>query len=429
MPAIVLIGGQWGDEGKGRIVDLLSQKADIVTRYSAGNNAGHTVINERGTFKLRLVPAGICYPGKTCIIGNGMAVNPKALIDEIDDLESRGVSTSHLFVSDRCQVVMPYHPIIDRLDEQLRGKEAVGTTGYGIGPAFVDKVGRIGIRMGDLIDTTVFKDRLAYVLGYKNRVLTKLYDAEPLDFDQVYEEYSAYGARLAPYVRETSILVQEALTAGETVLLEGAQGSLLDLDAGTYEFVSSSVPSSLAAGACIGIGIGPTQIDRVLGVYKAYMTRVGAGPMPSELFDEDGQRIRDMGQEYGTATGRPRRCGWFDALASRYTARVNGLSAVVLTRLDVLDTFETIGICTAYEIDGERVTDFPASVGTLQRAKPIFEPFPGWNCSTKDVRSWTDLPLAAQAYVKKIEELMEVPIGLVSVGPEREQFLSLDSIF
>jgi adenylosuccinate synthase len=429
MPAIVLIGGQWGDEGKGRIVDLLSQKADIVTRYSAGNNAGHTVINERGTFKLRLVPAGICYPGKTCIIGNGMAVNPRALIDEIEDLESRGVSTSHLFVSDRCQVVMPYHPMIDRLDEQLRGKEAIGTTGYGVGPAFVDKVGRIGIRMGDLIDTTVFKDRLAYVLGYKNRILVKLYDAEPLDFDQVYEEYSAYGARLAPYVRETSILVQEALAAGETVLLEGAQGSLLDLDAGTYEFVSSSVPSSLAAGACIGIGIGPTQIDRVLGVYKAYMTRVGAGPMPSELFDDDGQRIRDMGQEYGTATGRPRRCGWFDALASRYTARVNGLSAVVLTRLDVLDTFETIGICTAYEIDGERVTDFPASVGTLQRAKPIFEPFPGWNCSTKDVRSWTDLPVEARAYVKKIEELMEVPIGLVSVGPEREQFLSLDSIF
>ncbi|MEX2238015.1 MAG: adenylosuccinate synthase [Dehalococcoidia bacterium] len=428
MPAIVLIGGQWGDEGKGRIVDLLSEKAHIVTRYSAGNNAGHTVINERGTFKLRLVPAGICYPGKICIVGNGMAVNPRALLEEIDDLEARGVSTSHLYVSDRAQVVMPYHAIIDRLDEKLRGASAVGTTGNGIGPAFVDKVGRIGIRMGDLCDPGVFKERLRYVLEYKNRVLTKLYETDALDLEEVYEEYRAYGQRLAPYVRETSQIVQEALAAGETVLLEGAQGSLLDLDAGTYEYVSSSVPSSLAAGACIGIGIGPTQIDRVLGVYKAYMTRVGAGPMPSELLDDTGQRIRDMGQEYGTATGRPRRCGWFDAVASRYTARINGLSALVLTRLDVLDTFDTIGICTAYEIDGKRGTDFPASIGALQRAKPIFEPFPGWNCSTKDVRSWEDLPVAAQAYVKKIEELMGVPVGLVSVGPERESFLALDSI-
>jgi adenylosuccinate synthase len=429
MPAIVLIGGQWGDEGKGRIVDLLSEKAHIVTRYSAGNNAGHTVINERGTFKLRLVPAGICYPNKICIIGNGMAVNPGALLKEIDDLEERGVSTSHLYVSDRSQIVMPWHPLIDKLDEELRGKEAVGTTGYGIGPAFADKVGRIGIRMGDLIDPKVFGDRLRYVLDYKNRVITRLYQAEPLEYEPIFEEYCGYGRRLAHYVRDTSVIVQEALSAGETVLLEGAQGSLLDLDAGTYEFVSSSVPSSLAGGACIGIGIGPTQIDRVIGVYKAYMTRVGNGPMPSELLDEDGQKIRDMGQEYGTATGRPRRCGWFDAVASRYTARVNGLSSVVLTRLDVLDTFETIGICTAYEIDGERVGEFPASVGALQRAKPIFEPFPGWNTSTKHVRNWADLPVAAQEYVKKIGELMEVPVGLVSVGPEREQFLALDSIF
>ncbi|MPZ22574.1 MAG: adenylosuccinate synthase [Dehalococcoidia bacterium] len=428
MPAIVLIGGQWGDEGKGRIVDLLSEKAHIVTRYSAGNNAGHTVINERGTFRLRLVPAGICYPGKICIIGNGMAVNPKALIEEIEDLESRGVSTTHLFISDRCQVVMPYHPIIDRLDEKLRGENAVGTTGYGIGPAFADKVARIGIRMGDLIDPRVFEDRLRYVLNYKNNVLTRLYGAEALDFDQVYAEYCEYGMRLAPHVRDTSVIVHEALAGDETVLLEGAQGSLLDLDAGTYEFVSASVPSSLAAGACIGIGIGPTQIDRVYGVYKAYMTRVGNGPMPTELFDNDGERIREMGQEYGTATGRPRRCGWFDSLASRYTARVNGLTAAIFTRMDVLDTFEEIKICTSYRIDGKEILEFPASVGQLNRAQPVFESMPGWNTPTTGVRNWEDLPEAARNYVKRVEELMGVPIALVSVGPERDQFISLDSI-
>ena len=428
MPAIVLIGGQWGDEGKGRIVDLLSEKAHIVTRYSAGNNAGHTVTNDRGTFKLRLVPAGIFYPGKICILGNGMAINPGSLLQEIDDLESRGIETDQLYLSDRAQVVMPWHPLIDKLDEELRGKNAIGTTGYGIGPTFVDKVARIGIRVGDLIAPEVFKDRLSYVLDYKNRILTKLYDADPLSFDEVYEEYCGYGSRLAPRVRDTTAIVQQALADGETVVLESAQGSLLDLDAGTYEFVSSSVPSSLAAGACVGIGIGPTQIDRVYGVYKAYMSRVGAGPMPTELFDADGQQLRDVGKEYGTATGRPRRVGWFDAVASRYTARVNGLTGVLLTGLAVLDGFEQVKICTAYRVDGEEVSEFPASVGKLQRAEPVFETMPGWNANIADVRSWDELPREAQNYVRRVEELMGFPIALVTVGLERAQFLTRDSI-
>src|SRR5581483_128283 len=312
MPAVVVIGGQWGDEGKGRIVDLLAQRARVVARYSAGNNAGHTVINHLGTFKLNLVPAGIFYGDKTCIIGNGMALDPHRLLEEIEHLEGRGVSTKRLFVSDRAHVIMPYHPIIDRLDEELRGPLAIGTTGRGVGPAFADKVGRIGIRMGDLVDPERFAGRLRYVLEYNNRVLTRVYGAEPLDFDTVLREYSAYGERLQPFVTDTSLLVQQALDRGEEVLLEGAQGALLDLDFGTYEYVTSSVPSSSAAGAALGIGIGPNEITRTVGVYKAYQTRVGGGPMPTELFDETAAHIARRGDEFGTNTGRARRCGWFD---------------------------------------------------------------------------------------------------------------------
>jgi adenylosuccinate synthase len=423
MSAFVVIGGQWGDEGKGRIVDLLAQDAAIVARYSAGNNAGHTVINDRGKFALHLVPAGIFYPEKTCLIGSGVVVDPEVLLDEIETLESRGVSTEHLFVSDRAQVLMPYHRLLDRLEEEARGDAALGTTGMGVGPAFVDKVARDGIRLADLIEPDAFRARLQLVLPGKNTLLEKLYGATPFDFEELYAKYVDYGCKLRPYVRDTSAIVHDALERGERVLLEGAQGSLLDLDTGTYPYVTSSTPSSLAAGAAIGTGIGPTQIERVVGVYKAYMTRVGGGPMPTELLDETGDIIRREGPapEFGATTGRPRRCGWFDAVASRYSVRVNGVTSAVLTRLDVLDNFPSIDICTAYELDGERLESLPATTALLDRVKPVYEEQPGWRKPTSEARRFSDLPNEAQAYVERIEELLGAPIEIVSVGPERGQ--------
>src|SRR5579859_682832 len=428
MPATVVIGGQWGDEGKGRIVDLLARRATIVARYSAGDNAGHTVINDRGKFKLNVVPAGIFYGDKTCIVGNGVALEPARLLTEIDKLVDRGVAVDRLYVSDRAHVVMPYHPIIDRLDEALRGPLAVGTTGRGVGPAFADKVGRIGIRVGDLVDTERFTERLRYVLEYKNRVLTHLYGAAPLDFDTVLREYSAYGRRLQPFVTDTSLLVQQALDRGEDVLLEGAQGALLDLDFGTYEYVTSSVPSSSAAGAALGIGIGPNEITRTVGVYKAYQTRVGGGPMPTELFDETAAHIARRGDEFGTNTGRARRCGWFDAVAAQYTRRLNGLTDAVVTRLDVLDELPELRICVGYAANGERLPSFPASLPLLQSCQPVYETLPGWQCPTSDVRAFDDLPLPAQGYVRRIEQLLGCPVSIVSVGPEREQAIRVRSI-
>jgi adenylosuccinate synthase len=431
MPAIVVIGGQWGDEGKGRVVDLLARDANIIARYSAGNNAGHTIINDLGLFALHLVPAGIFYPGKTCLIGNGVAVDPAVLIEEIESLEARGVSTENLFVSDRAHVIMPYHPIIDRLDEELRGAAAVGTTGRGVGPAFVDKVGRLGIRMGDLVDRDAFRERLSFVLPYKNAVLTKLYGSQALDLEEICETYGRFGEVLAPRVRDTAAIARQALEQGETLLLEGAQGALLDLDSGTYDYVTSSVPSSTAAGAAIGIGIPPAAITRVVGVYKAYMTRVGNGPMPTELLDASGQmdetgrilQIQGPRPEIGTTTGRGRRTGWFDAVASRYSATMNSVSSVALTRLDVLDTFPAISVCTAYKIDGQRVTTPPASISAFGRVVPEFEEMPGWQGDSTSARKFDQLPKNAQAYVRRLGELIEKPIDIVSVGPEREQVI------
>ncbi len=431
MPVIVVVGGQWGDEGKGRVVDLLAQKAHLVARYSAGNNAGHTVVNELGEFKLHLVPAGIFYPDKVCVIGNGVVVDPAVLLGEIEELESRGVSVrGRLFLSDRAQVLMPWHPLIERGDEELRGSDAIGTTGRGVGPAFVDKVGRSGLRIADLLEKESLLQLLSFLVPYKNAVLEKLYGAEPLSLESVHAEYADYGSRLAPFVTDTAALVQEAMARGDTVLLEGAQGSLLDLDAGTYEYVTSSVPSSLAGGAAIGIGIGPTKIDSVLGVYKAYNTRVGNGPMPTELTDETGTLLREGGPrpEYGATTGRPRRCGWFDAVAARYTARINGVTAIALTRLDVLDQLPTIKVCTAYRLDEGQTDSLPASRGSLARAEPVYEELPGWQTDTSAVRRFADLPKNARAYVRRIEELLEAPVHLVSVGPEREQAIPIKPI-
>jgi len=431
MSAIVVVGGQWGDEGKGRVVDLLAQKAHVVARYSAGNNAGHTIINELGEFKLHLVPAGIFYPSKVCVIGNGVVVDPVVLLQEISELEERGVSVrDRLFISDRAHVLMPWHRLIDELDERLRGGGAIGTTGRGVGPAFVDKVGRSGIRVADLIDREALDQALSFLVPYKNAVLEKLYGAAPLSLDTVRAEYADYGSRLAPFVADTGALVHNALANGETVLLEGAQGSLLDLDAGTYEYVTSSVPSSLAAGAAIGIGIGPTQIDTVLGVFKAYNTRVGNGPMPTELTDETGDLLREGGPrpEYGSTTGRPRRCGWFDAVAASYSARVNGLTAAALTRLDVLDQLPQIKVCTAYRVDDRVLDTLPASGAAMARAQPVYQELPGWRRDTSGVRRFEDLPAQAQSYVRFIEGVLHTPICLVSVGPERDQAISLKRI-
>lgn len=428
MPATVVIGGQWGDEGKGRIVDLIARDASVVARYSAGNNAGHTIINDQGVFALHIVPAGILYSDKTCIVGNGVAVDPAVLLEEIGTLEERGVSTERLLVSDRAHVVMPYHPLIDQLDEELRGAGAVGTTGRGIGPCFADKVARLGIRMGDLVDPKAFRERLSFVLPYKNAVLSRLYDAEPLNFEQIYSAYSEYASRLASRVVDTSVVAREALAAGEHILLEGAQGALLDLDGGTYDYVTSSVPSSTSAGAAIGMGIGPADITKVMGVYKAYMTRVGNGPMPTELQDEDGQILRLQGPrpEVGTTTGRPRRTGWFDAVASSYSAQLNSVTSIAITRLDVLDPFASIKVCTSYKIDGAVVTTPPASIGAFNRAEPEYEELPGWQADSTGARRFQDLPENAQRYVKRLGELIGRPIEIVSVGPEREQVIMVD---
>lgn len=431
MSVIVVVGGQWGDEGKGRVVDLLAQEAHIVARYSAGNNAGHTIINELGEFKLHLVPAGIFHPDKVCVIGNGVVIDPPVLLKEISDLESRGVSVDgRLFISDRAHVVMPWHRLIDRLDEAMRGDGAIGTTGRGITPAFVDKVGRSGLRVADLVDRDALQQVLTFLVPYKNAVLERLYGAESLSLQSVLAEYQEYGSRLAPYVADTSAIVQEALAKGERVLLEGAQGSLLDLDFGTYQYVTSSVPSSLAAGAALGVGIGPTLIDKVVGVYKAYTTRVGNGPFPTELLDEIGDMLRETGPrpEYGSTTGRPRRCGWFDAVAARYSARINGLTGAVLTRLDVLDRLDVIKVCTAYRIGERTFRTMPAAAAYLAAAKPVYEELPGWKQDIAGVRRFQDLPPAARDYVRYVEEALGTPICLVSVGPEREQAIPIRRI-
>jgi len=434
MPIVVVVGGQWGDEGKGRIVDLLARKARVVARYSAGNNAGHTVVNERGEFKLHIVPAGIFYPEKTCVIGNGLAVDPEVLLGEIHSLEEKGIDTGRLFLSERAHVIMPWHQRIDQLDEALRGDAAIGTTGKGVGPCFADKVARRGIRIGDLLRAEDLVPRVKATLDYQNRVITGVYGAEPIDADGCCERYLEYGRQLAPFVADVQSIVLDAHRRGEYVLLEGAQGSLLDLDHGTYPFVTSSVPSSSSSGAGLGVGIGPTDIQRVVGVFKSYSTRVGNGPFPTELFDDIADRLRDHGKEYGrgeygTTTGRPRRIGWFDAVAARYSVRLNGLSAVALTRLDVLDGLKSIKICTSYELDGATIENLPSRQSVFERVKPIYEELPGWLTPTTDVRNFDDLPPLAQAFIRRVEALVECPVDLISVGPAREQAIIVDPIF
>jgi len=419
MPVIAVIGAQWGDEGKGKVVDLLAEKARMVIRFSGGDNAGHTVVNPYGEFRLHLIPSGIFSSQAVCIIGNGVVINPAVLIDEIDQLDQRGVDTSRLFISDRAHLIMPYHILLDGLEEESRAGKALGTTRRGVGPAFTDKTARLGIRTGDLLDKEVLMERLRLILDGKNIILTKIYEVSPLSLDEVYSQYCQYGERLAPYIRETTIMLEEALNREELVLLEGAQGALLDPDFGTYPYTTSSSP--LAGGGCLGAGLGPTRISRIIGVFKAYCTRVGSGPMPTELKDETGDLIRERAHEYGTTTGRPRRCGWFDAVAARFSTRINGFTGAAITRLDILDTFPLLKVCVGYKLNGKAIDYFPSSVAALDKCQPIYEELPGWQTPTTDIREYEQLPVKARQYLTRLEELISCPIDIISVGAGREQ--------
>lgn len=423
MPAFVVVGGQWGDEGKGKVVDYLARGAHLVARYSGGNNAGHTVINEAGEFRFHLIPSGIFWPQVTCIIGNGVVVDPDVLLEEIEGLRQAGVDVSRLQVSDRAHLIMPYHRLLDRLEEEARGRSALGTTGRGVGPAYMDKASRAGIRTGDLLDLERLRPRLEKVVALKNALITRVFQGEPLSLEEVVERCREWGERLRPFISPVEETVHRALERGQTLLLEGAQGSLLDLDHGTYPYVTSSNPT--VGGAITGLGLPPQAIAGVLAVYKAYTTRVGSGPFPTELQDEVGETIRQRAWEYGTTTGRPRRCGWFDAVAARYTARLNGVTAVVLTRLDVLDGFPVVKVCTAYRCGGRVLTHFPTQPGVLERCEPIYEELPGWDEPTAGLTRWEDLPENARRYVRRLEELIGAPVALISTGPRREETVEL----
>ncbi len=424
MANVVVVGAQWGDEGKGKITDLLSRSADVVVRYQGGVNAGHTVVVKDQTFKLHLIPSGILYPDTECVIGSGTVIDPEALIGELDKLKELNISAENLYISNAAHVTMPYHRLIDQAAEERRGNQKIGTTKRGIGPTYADKSERIGIRIVDLMDHERLREKLAWTIQYKNGILEKLYGLELLDPAAVLDEYAEYAERLRPHIIDSSLHVYKAIQQRKNVLFEGAQGTLLDLDHGTYPYVTSSNP--VAGGACIGTGIGPTVIDRVIGVAKAYTTRVGEGPFPTELTDEVGDHLGDRGAEFGTTTGRRRRCGWFDAVIGRYAVRINGLDCLAITKLDVLDEVDEIKVCVAYELDGERCEELPGSAHTFARCKPIYKTLPGWKQSTDHCRSLEDLPKAALGYLKFLAELMEVPIAIVSLGASRDQTIIVE---
>jgi adenylosuccinate synthase len=420
MPAIVLIGAQWGDEGKGKVTDLLGGRVGYVVRYQGGNNAGHTVITPDGQkFALHLMPSGVLTPGCTPVIGNGVVVDPKVLLTEIDGLTERGVDVSRLLISADAHLIMPHHRALDRVVERYLGAARIGTTGRGIGPAYGDKVARIGIRAQDLLDPGILRKKLELVLREKNQILVKVYNRKGIDADAVVEEYLGYAVRLRPYIADTRLVLAKAVEQGDTVLLEGAQATLLDVDHGTYPFVTSSNPT--AGGACVGSGIPPTRISKVVGVIKAYTTRVGSGPFPTELFDDNGQHLRKIGDEYGTTTGRERRCGWFDAVVGRYAVRVNGITDLVVTKLDVLSGLEKVPVCVGYDIDGDRVTDMPMTQTAFHHARPIYEELDGWWENISKARTEADLPANARRYLERIEELCGARVSVVGVGPGREE--------
>jgi adenylosuccinate synthase len=421
---VIVIGAQWGDEGKGKITDLLSRSADVVVRYQGGVNAGHTIVVKGQTFKLHLIPSGILYPDTECIIGCGTVIDPKVLIAELDQLEKLNISTKNLLISETAHVTMPYHRLIDQASEERRGSHKIGTTGRGIGPTYADKSERTGIRVLDLMDPQGLRDQLEWTINYKNAILEKLYNLPPLNPEEVIDEYLGYAERLKPYVVDSSLKIYDAILRRRNILFEGAQGTLLDLDHGTYPYVTSSNP--VAGGACVGTGLGPTMIDRVIGVSKAYTTRVGEGPFPTELQGELGELLCDRGAEFGTTTGRKRRCGWFDAVIGRYAVRINGMDCIAITKLDVLDELEEINVCIAYEIDGERCEHFPTSARQFARCRPIYKTLPGWQVSTSNCRRLEDLPQQALDYLKFLAELMDVPIAIVSLGASRDQTIIVE---
>jgi len=427
MAAVVLIGAQWGDEGKGKITDYLAEKADMVVRYQGGNNAGHTVVINNQIFKLHLIPSGIFYPDKLCIIGNGLVIDPKVLLDELDYLQSKGIFTGNLRISGNAHVIMPYHRMLDALEEEFKGEQKLGTTKRGIGPAYKDKASRSGIRIMDLLDKNEFSRKLAYNLKEKNLILTKIYGHEELNYSELLQEYLEYAEKIKKYVADTSLIVNQYLEEGKKVLFEGAQGTLLDLDHGTYPYVTSSNP--IAGGACVGSGVGPTKINKILGVVKSYTTRVGEGPFPTELTESMGELIRNRGGEFGTTTGRPRRCGWLDTVILKYAVRINGISDIAFTKLDVLTGISPLKICTGYSYRGKMLTEFPMSLSVLAECEAVYEEMPGWQEDLTGITKFEELPTAARNYISRVEELLKVPVSILAVGPERTKTIIRQKIF
>ena len=424
MANVVVIGAQWGDEGKGKITDLLSRSADVVVRYQGGVNAGHTIVVDEKVLKLHLIPSGILYPETICLIGSGTVVDPRVMLKEIDMLIDNGIDISGLQLASNAHVTMPYHRLLDQAMEKRRGSLKIGTTGRGIGPTYADKSQRNGIRVIDLLDERTLRERLGGPITEKNELMTKIYEISPIDPEEVINEYLRYGKRLAPHVVDCTRAIHNAARNKKNILFEGAQGTLLDLDHGTYPYVTSSNPVS--GGACIGAGVGPTLIDRVIGVAKAYTTRVGEGPFPTELKGEINDQLCERGGEFGTTTGRRRRCGWFDGVIGKYAVEVNGLDCLAITKLDVLDELEEIKVCMAYELDGNKIDHFPSSAEDFARCKPIFKTLPGWKYSTAECRKLQDLPSAAMDYLRFLAELMEVPIAIVSLGASRDQTIVVE---
>lgn len=419
MAVRVVIGTQWGDEGKGKYIDMLAKESDLVVRFSGGNNAGHTIVADGVKYALHLIPSGILHKGRVCIIGNGVVVDPAVLLKEMESLAQKGIDTDKLLISDRAHVIMPYHKLLDELQEGHRGSSNLGTTKRGIGPAYADKTERCGIRMCDFIDPEQFAEKVKENLFVKNQIIEKVYGGKGFDADSIISEYSGYAAKLKNHVTDVNSIISDAIDEGKNILFEGAQATFLDLDFGTYPFVTSSNP--VAGGVCTGAGIGPTYIDEIYGVLKAYTSRVGTGPFPTEQNNETGDTIRELGWEYGTTTGRPRRCGWLDTVMIRYSARVNGLTALAINHVDTIGKLDKIKLCTAYRKDGEVIRNFPASLKELAKCEPVYEEFDGWKEDISSVRKFEELPANAKKYLRRIEELVGVKIGLIGVGKDREQ--------